>query len=324
MVTKAHNLKIENKKFRETLSLKKPAVKKRYQVVYEETFETNVPGTAAHIIYQTKDLIKGKKVLDLGCGAGRLSLFAAKYAKEVFGIDYIEKAIDYANNFAEITKSKNITFQVGDLDLFKNEKFDVILISDVLQHVDDPLKTLKQCHKILKKNGLVIISIPNFNNFRGHVWLTLQSMFNLPMSLTDTFQITSEEMKKLSKKAKLKLIKTTGYSFEWGWSDWAIEDMKRRINLATKDGKMEKLVNLKSINNWLDSKYEFNSEYLKFLENKKYIKKRPLKKILNIPSNCPKNIKQYLDDGNSNINRFYSNVEPFNKMGAGAIYILKK
>ena len=324
MVIKAYNLKVKNKKFRESLSLKKPAVKKRYQVVYEETFETNVPGTAAHIIFQTKDLIKGKKVLDLGCGAGRLSLFAAKYAKEVFGIDYIEKAIDYANKFAGITKSENVTFQVGDLDLFKNKKFDVILISDVLQHVDDPLKTLKQCNKILKQNGIVIISIPNFNNFRGHVWLTLQSMFNLPMSLTDTFQITSEEMEKLSKKAKLKPIKTIGYSFEWGWSDWAIEDMKRRINLATKDGKMEKFANLKSINNWLDSKYEFNNEYLKFLENKKYIKKRPLKKILNIPSNCPKNIKKYLDDGNSNINRFYSNVEPFNKMGAGAIYILKK
>ena len=149
-------------------------------------------------------------------------------------------------------------------------------------------------------------------------------MFNLPMSLTDTFQITSEEMKKLSKKSKLKLIKITGYSFEWGWSDWAIEDMKRRIKLATKDGKMEKYVNLKSINSWLDSKYEFNNEYLKFLENKKYIKKRPLEKILSIPSNSPKNIKQYLDDGNSKINRFYSNTEPFNKMGAGAIYILKK
>ena len=61
MVTKAHNLKVKNKKFRESLSLEKPAVKKRYQVVYEETFETNVPGTAAHIIFQTKDLIKGKK-----------------------------------------------------------------------------------------------------------------------------------------------------------------------------------------------------------------------------------------------------------------------
>ena len=159
MVTKAHNLKVKNKKFRESLSLKKPAIKKRYQVVYEETFETNVPGTAAHIIFQTKDLIRGEKVLDLGCGAGRLSLFAAKYAKKVFGIDYIEKAIDYANNFAEMTNSKNVTFQVGDLDLFKNEKFGVILISDVLQHVNNPLKTLKQCHKILKKNGIVSAGI---------------------------------------------------------------------------------------------------------------------------------------------------------------------
>lgn len=324
MVTKAHNLKIKNNKFRKSLSLEKQIVKKRYEVVYDETFETNVPGTAAHIIHQTKNFLRSKKILDLGCGAGRLSLFASKYANEVLGIDYVEKAISFATNFAKITNRNNVKFTVADLDDFSGEKFDVILISDVLQHVDKPLQTLKKSHKLLKNNGIVIISIPNFNNFRGHVWLTLQSLFNLPMSLTDTYQITSEEMNRLSIKSEFDIIKTTGYSYEWGWTDWAIEDLQRRTKLALIDAKMDRDIKTENFNLWLKSNYEFNDTFIKFLQTKKILKKRPTTKILDIPNNIPKKVKEYLDDGNSKINMLYSNIEPFNKMGAGTIYVLKK
>jgi ubiquinone biosynthesis O-methyltransferase len=320
---KLHSCIVVNPKFRKNVSLSKKDVKERYKIMYSETFQTSVPGTAAIVIDQIKDIIKNKTVLDLGCGAGRLSLFAAKYANHVTGIDYIDTAINYATKFSEMCKIKNVDFQVADIDKFGGKTFDVILISEVFQHVDQPLQTLKKCKKLLNKNGLIIINIPAFNNFRGNVWLTLQNLFNLPMSLTDTYQISFSEMKTMTKKAKLELTQTIGFSYDWALDEWGVEDLKRRIFLATKDGKLDKFANFKSINSWLDSSLEQNKEFLAYLLKQKIIKTRSKNNILKIPKNASKEIRKYLDDGNQNVNRYYCTLEPFNKMGAGAIYIIK-
>lgn len=323
MTKKLHNLVIKNSNFRKSLSLDKATVKKRYEIVYKETFQTSVPGTAAHVLYKSKNLLKNKTVLDLGCGAGRLSLYAAKYAKFVTGIDYIDTAIQYADSFARLCKIKNVKFITGDIDKITDNKYDVVLISEVLQHVDDPLKTLKQTHKLLNKNGWLIINIPSFNNFRGTIWLTLQNLFKLPMSLTDTYQISADEMDVLAKKSHFKLTKIVGISYDWAWSDWGIVDMKRRTYLATKDAKLYQKADFKSMNNWLDSNLKFNKQFLRYLVDKKIVKSRPNFTLLKIPSTDSRT-KKYLDDGNTNINPYYCDISPFNRMGAGAIYFLQK
>ena len=324
MSKSTHNLIVKNSKFRKSLSLDKSTVKNRYKLIYGETFETSVPGTAAHIIYHSKKFLKNKSVLDLGCGSGRLSLFAAKYSKSVLGIDYIPSAIKFSKKFAELCKIKNVDFKTKDLDSFDGEKFDVMFMSEVLQHVDNPSKTLRHCYKILKKNGLLIVNIPIFNNFRGNVCLSLQNLFNLPMSLTDTFQLSYDDMDNLSKKNKFKIIKTVGTSYDWAWSTWGIDDLKRRVSLAINDAKLNKISNQKLFNSWLLSNEKFNKEFLQYLIKKKIIKKRPAQSILKIPSKLDKKSKKYLDDGNNMINQYYCEIEPFNKMGAGAIYFLKK
>ena len=324
MSKSTHNLIVKSTKFRKSLSLDKSTVKNRYKVIYDETFETSVPGTAAHIIYHSKKFLKNKSVLDLGCGSGRLSLYAAKYSKSVLGIDYIPSAIEFSKKFAKACKINNIDFKTKDLDSFSDEKFDVMFMSEVLQHVDNPSKTLRHCHKILKKNGLLIVNIPIFNNFRGNVWLSLQNLFNLPMSLTDTFQLSYDDMYNLSKKNKFKIIKTVGTSYDWAWSTWGIEDLKRRVTLAITDAKLNKITNKKLFNSWLESNTKFNKEFLEYLINKKIVKKRPKQSILKIPTSLDKKSRKYLDDGYNMINPFYCETEPFNKMGAGAIYFLKK
>ena len=323
MKSSQHNLVIDNPQFRSTLSVKKNDLKNRYKVVYKETFQTSVPGTAANVFYISKPFLKNKKVLDLGCGSGRLSLFASTVAKQVIGIDYISDAIEYAKSFSKLTNRKNVKFEVADLDKFAGEKFDVILISEVLQHVENPQNTLKKCKKLLNKNGYVIVNIPCFNNFRGDVWLTLQNLFHLPMSLTDTFQISPNEIEVMSKKAGLKLEKIVGMSYDWAWDEWGIEDIKRRISLAVKDAKLDKISDLKSINQWLDSKLIENRQFLEYLKKSKKLKLRPKLSPLNIPKNSNSKIKKYLDDGKLDINRFYCSKSPHNTMGAGAIYFIK-
>ena len=97
-------------------------------------------GSSAQVIFQARKYLKNKRVLDLGCGAGRVSLYAAKYAKEITGIDYIQKAIDYGTKFAKLCKIKNVHFAVEDLDKFRKGKYDVIMMTEVFQHIEAPIQ----------------------------------------------------------------------------------------------------------------------------------------------------------------------------------------
>lgn len=322
--SKRINIKIKDLKFRKSLSLDKSTLKERYKIMYKETFQTSPPGSSANVIFQSKNIMKNKTVLDLGCGAGRLCLYASKYAKHVTGIDYIDKAIEYSNKFAKMCNIKNIDFLLGDIDSFKEDKYDVIMMAEVLQHVDNPLKTLKKCKKLLNKNGYLIISIPSFNNFRGTVWLTLQSLFNLPMSLTDTFQISADDMQSMCQKTGFKITKLTGTAWDWAWTEWGIDDLKRRVFLATTDAKLVQIADFKAMNKWLESNLTFNKQFINYLVNNKIIKKRPKSTLLKLPKNANTTEKKYLDDGNAKVNLFYCGTAPFNRMGEGTTYILKK
>jgi SAM-dependent methyltransferase len=86
----------------------------------------------------------GDTVLDIGCGNGALSFDIAKKAKEVTGIDIEEKNIREAKKKHSLT---NLTYIVGDATKDLGEKkFDVITLSNVLEHIEyrvDFLKSIK-------------------------------------------------------------------------------------------------------------------------------------------------------------------------------------
>lgn len=123
-------------------------------------FESNI-----FYIYQTEQIKKfagslKKKVLDLGCGNGRIGVLFVEN-NEVFGIDISELAVSEA-------KKKGIKAQVGDLSCglpFINESFDVVLLIDILEHVFDPMFLLREACRVLKKGGMMLCAIPNAANF---------------------------------------------------------------------------------------------------------------------------------------------------------------
>lgn len=98
-------------------------------------------------------------ILDLGCGDGLNSVFFRKYFNEMeyFGIDISEKSIRQAQKM----RKQNVTFQVynGKKIPFKNDTFDIVLISCVLHHVpqNEHKNILKECKRVLKTNGSLFI-----------------------------------------------------------------------------------------------------------------------------------------------------------------------
>ena len=111
---------------------------------------------------ESAGITKKDVVFDLYCGIGTITLFMAKYAKKVYGIEIVEQAIEDAKENAKINDIKNVEFISGDVeniltDLIENKKIipDIIMIDPPRKGLDN--KTIENILKIRPKK-LVYIS----------------------------------------------------------------------------------------------------------------------------------------------------------------------
>lgn len=106
--------------------------------------------------------LKGKTVLDIGCGLGESTVFLAKHGAKVTGIDISEKALNVGKKLAKVHGVNNlVSFKIGDIQKlpYKNESSDIIIGKAVLHHVNLP-KAVKEVHRVLKPKGIAIFSDP--------------------------------------------------------------------------------------------------------------------------------------------------------------------
>jgi len=111
-------------------------------------------------IIKASQIDENNSVLDLGCGEGFLISFLPK-VRRVVGIDISQVALKRAR---EILRNKpDVQLKWGDaqnLD-FPNESFDKIICSETLEHLPGPKKAMEEIHRLLKKNGLAVICVPD-------------------------------------------------------------------------------------------------------------------------------------------------------------------
>jgi len=105
--------------------------------------------------------VKNKSVLDAGCGTGYGSyLLSQQGAKSVIGIDNSKEAIQYAqNNF----KDKKLKFIEDDSTKsnLSDSSINVVVAFELIEHLENPKSFISDVNRILKKNGLFILSTPN-------------------------------------------------------------------------------------------------------------------------------------------------------------------
>lgn len=138
------------------------------QFTIKEFYKYNLWGTsipyALPIALQMSPSINGKKILDIGCGFGRLSLLCAlKKADQVIAIDLSEPLIDTLNNVVKELKLTNLKATRIDAEelIFEENEFDIIFFCEVIEHLPNPGKTLRSIHRCLKPGGSLILSTPN-------------------------------------------------------------------------------------------------------------------------------------------------------------------
>ena len=107
--------------------------------------------------------IKNLKILDVGCGGGIICEPLARLGAKVTGVDFAPNNIETAKLHSKRNNLK-INYIYKDIEKSKlDEKFDIILMFEVLEHLDDWKKTIKNIKKNLNKNGMIIISTINRN-----------------------------------------------------------------------------------------------------------------------------------------------------------------
>jgi len=141
---------------REYYSKQKPTSSSEYDLEKEQFFRK------ANLKFkQILGNVKGKKILDVGCGVGSLAFYLAQKGANVTGIDLSSNLVEYckeqSNNLGLSIEFKVMNAQIPD---FEAESFDIILGSRVIHHLPDLGLFFNRCKKLLKKKGFIAFIEP--------------------------------------------------------------------------------------------------------------------------------------------------------------------
>jgi O-antigen biosynthesis protein len=151
-----------------------------------------------------------KSVLEVGCSTGYFTKILAERGCSVVGIEIDCDAARTAEQWADRVVVGNI--DDGDVwDEVKDESFDVVVLGDVLEHLRDPLGSLRQAARKLKPSGFVVTSLPNVAHGDVRIGL-MQGQFRYrPTGLLDRTHLrffTLESIRDLLKEAGLVVVDT--------------------------------------------------------------------------------------------------------------------
>ncbi|MBU3188100.1 class I SAM-dependent methyltransferase [Clostridium bowmanii] len=130
-------------------------IAKSWNVIRSEYFEERLKYKVL-----SKVSIKDKVVADLGCGTGFLSLALALDASIVFSIDQSVNMLRESRKLMDSKKFNNVYPIISSIDnlVLFDESVDVVFINMALHHVKDAKKAIQEMHRVIKKDGTLIIS----------------------------------------------------------------------------------------------------------------------------------------------------------------------
>ena len=116
-----------------------------------------------------KPYVEGKRVLDVACGEGYGSCLMKQWgAKEVVGVDISEEAVQ---NAQQLFGQEGVTYiqHIAESLPFEDDSFDVGVSLETIEHLDDPVAFLKELRRVVKPDGILVVSCPNDQYYADNV-----------------------------------------------------------------------------------------------------------------------------------------------------------
>ena len=179
----------------------------------------------------------GLKILDIGCGGGLLCEPMARLGANVVGVDAAQRNIPIAVAHA---KQSNLTidYRHGTAEeiLTGDEKFDVILNMEVVEHVADPMNYIGTCEALLKDGGMMLCSTIN-RNTKSFLMAIIGAEYVMRWLPKGTHEwskfFTPLELENIIEQTGLKMVDKKGFVFNPISWQWRISDKDLSVNYVT-------------------------------------------------------------------------------------------
>lgn len=131
--------------------------------------------------YTTEEMFGGKRVLDMGCGAGGKSLYYASCgAEHVTGVDIVPRYADESAALAaKLGLSDKFTFVCASADdmPFEDASFDTVIMNDFMEHISNPEAALGEAFRLLAPGGRIYVNFPPYYHPFG---IHMSDAINIP------------------------------------------------------------------------------------------------------------------------------------------------
>ena len=193
----------------------------------------NNAGLSLKNLIKKKNIFKGLDILDLGCGGGLICEPLAKLGGNITGVDFIKKNIEVAKKHAKVSQL-NITYINQDLfSINFKKKFDIILMLEVIEHINNWQDIIIKIQKYLKPKGKIIFSTINRTPLSKIFAISLaENILKWIPKNTHHYEkfVKPEELTTFLRKKKMKVINITGLFFNPILREWTFSKKIIHIN----------------------------------------------------------------------------------------------
>ncbi len=166
---------------------------------------------------------KALRVLDAGCGAGPGLRYLAACGHQSVGIDLVEYPLQVAH---ELTPQARLAQSDLDEGLpFQANSFDVILLSEVIEHVREPDRVLREFWRVLDNGGVLVLTTPNLWDARRFYYPLLGRTWSGYADPSHVHLFDPSKMSRALKGAGFTRVTVSGNFKPWRWIS------SRRLNV---------------------------------------------------------------------------------------------